>query len=334
MEEEFNNLVNKLKLIDEKNISFDIDRNINLILESSINVSQKLNLLKQYYDFILKSIKKTTNEIEHLNNIDTKRIDIDNVILNYQTFTYDNNLHITKSDYLANNTNISNYVSLINSFSTNDYYNLLYEIIPSEQFYDTINKIMAHYLLETITLKKLQNEENTDIFKNEEINLKNIMKNLCCIRDNLKKEIVNNKLVYATTSCNNTIFLNDISAIAPEYYNSIYQAFSSIIDGRFKNNKRLVKLGENIKKPICQVRDNQIRIFYKQLENNLYLILGTVVKKIDCSPHYVSYINNISTISSTFLEQYIKMDSNEKRELLSKGENITQEVTKILTKRR
>ena len=189
-------------------------------------------------------------------------------------------------------------------------------------------------MLEKITLQRLIGEENTDIFEMEAIKLEMIMENLLRLRNTIQKEVVNNKLVYATTLRDNIIFLSDIASIAPEYYSSIYQAFSSIIDGRFKNNKLLKKIGESVKKPISQVRDNQIRVFYKPLENDIYLILGAVVKKIDCAPYYISYIKNVSITAYNFLEKYLNMSDNEKELLLKDGENITNQAINILTKRK
>ena len=334
MGNDIKDLMIDLDNIEEKNITTTIEKEISKIIESDIEISKKKQILKKYYDFLLRIIKKTSKEIDDLEKIQMENNNIANITLNYSNPNYDILPKINNLDYLASKINIANYITLINSFISDSDFDLLFDIIPSEDFTETINKIIAYYLSDKMTLKKLQLEDDTDIFKSEEEKLDFIMKNLFRLRDNVKKEIIINKLVYATTSGNNVIFLNDISAMPFEYYNDINQAFTSIIDGRFKNNKRLTKLGENIKRPICQVRYNQIRIFYKQLETDLYLIIGTVIKKIDCSPHYVSYINNISTISSSFYDNYINMTDKAREELLLKGDNITKEVFKILTKRR
>ena len=261
MGNDIKDLMIDLDNIEEKNITTAIEKEISKIIESDIEISKKKQILKKYYDFLLRSIKKTSKEIDDLEKIQMENNDIANITLNYSNPNYDIPPKINNLDYLASKINITNHTTLINSFISDSDFDLLSDIIPSEDFTETINKIIAYYLSDKITLKKLQLEENTNLFKSEEEKLDFIMKNLFRLRDTVKKEIINNKLIYATTSGNNVIFLNDISAMPFEYYNDINQAFTSIIDGRFKNNKRLTKLGENIKRPICQVRYNQIRIF-------------------------------------------------------------------------
>lgn len=209
----------------------DIDRLIELIDKLNLTINEKNIIIKKVYSYNLKltkNITKENEELEKIANSDAKEfVDIKLKIPKQGIVS-------PKIEQIKNQTvNVSNYVELINQFTEPSDFVSLTDIISEHDLDEIINYLLAYYYSELITLKKLQYEEENNIFNDDEQNIKNIIDNLHYLQISQQQDDLstNNKLVYLTTKYGNTIFLNRVNKISQEYYESISNAFNSIKNG-------------------------------------------------------------------------------------------------------
>ena len=138
--------------------------------------------------------------------------------------------------------------------------------------------------------------------------------------------MIDNKLIYKVTNFGNASFLNELSKIKPEYYNSISIAFNSIIDGSFKFMKRIGTADDGFYSPLFQVRDKYIRIYYIKISANLYLISDVIVKKVQTSKNYSSFVRKISKDTYLQREKFLKLSATEKEKIIEDNKIVTEQI--------
>lgn len=131
------------------------------------------------------------------------------------------------------------------------YYELLNKYLVVRNYYNKINEIVI--------------DEEEPIFTEEE-----------------KKELKETKrLIYSTSLANPTKakIIGDVDYIPKEYYSRVYELITNFISGTsapgeikpLNNNRRT--------KGMFELKDDQVRIVFKHIKNNIYNIMGVFVKK-------------------------------------------------------
>lgn len=176
----------------------------------------------------------------------------------------DKDIEVANEKVEEDNSLYVNYLEFIRSFNSFDELN---------KFLDTFGNIE---LVKRIIFKVLNllSEDNEDVLLRDYLTL--YVSNLNSedsIEENTKEEIT--ILYYGFLDGKNRI-LNDIEKNIPEeYYSDVIKGINMIsIDGAKSKRENFVDI-----KKVYKVRVNDIRISFKRLENNVYVILGIFCKK-------------------------------------------------------
>lgn len=167
---------------------------------------------------------------------------------------------------------------------------IINENLPSVENpnYDKIiNRIKSEILSEIIELNNLLLLSGDDIKLQEEIKeMINVEKfkfsiiNKGIESKDIKKEKINNNLVFLKTESDNTYCLRDLNGIKKEYYKSFKDLLMSIKNGTFKNVKRLTTTNSKLNS-ISEVRGFKTRVIFDRIDSKTYIILMCAVKKSD-----------------------------------------------------
>ena len=233
------------------------------------------------------------------------------------------------NDFLASNVNVSNFFNTINSFESDNDFDVLYSLIDHSNFEICINSIIAHYVLEDVALRKMVYEAGEDFFIDEKIKIKFIIDNLIRIRDCFVKseDVSYNNLIFTKTESSNVLFLSDLNKIPVDYYDYISNCIYSILDGSFKNMKRIGKVDEGFYCALYQVRDSDIRVYYSNLNSSTYIIGGVLLKKVSTSRDYSTYVRKISRDIKNCKDL---IGDNINKKIITDNQAITDEVVNIL----
>lgn len=174
--------------------------------------------------------------------------------------------------------------------SENEINKIINENLPSVENpnYDKIiNRIKSEILSEIIELNNLLLLSGDDIKLQEEIKeMINVEKfkfsiiNKGIESKDIKKEKINNNLVFLKTESDNTYCLRDLNGIKKEYYKSFKDLLMSIKNGTFKNVKRLTTTNSKLNS-ISEVRGFKTRVIFDRIDSKTYIILMCAVKKSD-----------------------------------------------------
>lgn len=152
---------------------------------------------------------------------------------------------------------ITNYITSILSLKDE---NAIYEYLDSLKYISNI-KVMI--------LKMINLIESNDI--------KNILINYVSnLEINLDENDNNgiNELFYYGLSNNKNIIFDDLNDIPKEYYKDVLKILEDIKNGTFNKSVSF----DSIKK-VRKIRENDIRLTYRRIDKNLYMILGVYCKK-------------------------------------------------------
>ena len=336
MNNAYESIKNKLDSIISLNREcIDINWLIDYISSSNLILEEKNNLIKKAYSYNVSKTKELNDEINYLKEIENNNdLEIANIKLQTKSEIKNNDLVTTNKTFHSNN--INDYIELINKFEDAIDFEILTDLIEEDKFSSIIFKLILHFTLEKITLKKLQEEENTSFFKEEELKYNNTVKYLKELIDSRQQDNLNlnNKVIYSFTAASNVNFINSLEKIPTEYYTSIKNAFLSIFDGTFKNNKRIGKNDDGFYSPLLQVRDNDIRIYYLKISANLYLIIDVIVKKVSTSKNYSNYVRRISKDAYNNREQFLNLNEKEKEQFINKNIEITDQINELLNQKK
>lgn len=314
-------------IISKKQESIDVDHVIDYMDIFDYNLSRKTAILKKIYSYNLDLIKNLELEVLNLSQIETSSDkSLANIKLNETIRTNSNKQ--TSNQYSCQTIDISNYIELIDSFENFSNYQYLLQIINTADFSNIINQLIAYYKSEYITLKKLKKEDRTStLLLEEEVRITKIIDNLNDIKNRQisKENSTNNKLIYLTKPSSNINFLDSLNNIPNEQYDAVYNAFQSIFNNTFRDNKQLVS------SPLSRVRSDAIRVYYLQVIANLYLIVDVEVKKIVNSNRHGDYIKRISKEALIFKNTFLNLDSNNQNKIITEHELVTEKIISTLT---
>ena len=172
-------------------------------------------------------------------------------------------------------------------------------------------------------------EAGEDFFIDEKIKIKFIIDNLIRIRDCFVKseDVSYNNLIFTKTESSNVLFLSDLNKIPVDYYDYISNCIYSILDGSFKNMKRIGKVDEGFYCALYQVRDSDIRVYYSNLNSSTYIIGGVLLKKVSTSRDYSTYVRKISRDIKNCKDL---IGDNINKKIITDNQAITDEVVNIL----
>ncbi len=317
--------VNFMDLFSEENGFITFDKISNVISSDDVSVEEKLKLMSKVSSYNEVLCRKKKNLVNKLLSVSKECDEIANVELIFSDTV--SKQCCTNNDFLSNNVNVSNYISLVNSFRTLEEFDDFSSIIDESEYVDVVNSLISYYVLEGVTLKKMIYESSEEVFVSEKEKIDFILSNLFRLRDNfsLKNDVSLNKIIYTRTDSNNVNFLSDLDRIPIEFYDNVLSCFNSILDGSFKNMKRIGKLDEGFSCALFQVRDNDIRIYYSVYDIDVYIVGGVLLKKVSISRDYSSYIRKISRDIKSCKE----MLSNNSFDL-SEYDEITKDVVNVL----
>lgn len=206
----------------------------------------------------------------------------------------------------------------------------------NSNYFRLSNRIKAEIYREIIELNKLLDDTDDEEFLGEILQTIEFEKMKLVIinileseKDNENEEIINNKIVFHTTSLGNVYALDDIQNIDSEYYESILELILSIQNGTFKNVKYL---GTNNLKlsGISEVKGFKTRVIFDRIDRNTYVILYIFIKKSDNDKGYrEAFQNRISTYRSK--SDILLSDIND-YEFLEYNEEILQSLIDKLSK--
>lgn len=294
---------------------------------SEFSLAEQKNILKEIYSYNLNLIRRLKNEVKELNEINCNQdssIENINLVINNSEFTCvekENSSRFYGYD-------LNYYINIVEHFNESIEFETLKDIINENKFDEVINRLLAHFTLENVTINKLCKECNDEEFTQEKKRIQFIIDNLNVLKISEEKDnnLIDNKLIYKLTNFGNVCFLNELSKIKPEYYNSIAIAFNSIIDGSFKFMKRIGKADDGFYSPLFQVRDKYIRIYYIKISANLYLISDVIVKKVQTSKNYSSFVRKISKDTYLQREKFLKLSATEKEKVIEDNQVVTEHI--------
>ncbi|MCI8779030.1 MAG: hypothetical protein HFI87_07785 [Bacilli bacterium] len=332
MENNFKSLDNYINQIIKSDDSYiDIDRLMEFIEQMDLTIEEKNIIIKKVYSYNLTITQKITKENEELEKIENTDADgIANIKLHIPLKT----IVSSETEQINNKPiDISNYVEFIEQISEPDDFIVLADMVNEHKYEEVINYLLKHYYLELITIKRLQYEEkNNNDFNEYEQHIKDIIDNLHYLQISQQQDdlSINNQILYLTTQYGNNIFLNSLNQIPSEYYDNISIAFNSIINGNFKNNKRVGKKSDGFYSALLEVKSDKVRIFYLKITSNLYLIIDVIIKKFNTNNEYGRFIRGISKEGFLQIKKFLKMTDSEQQTLLGEHANATAEIGLIL----
>lgn len=289
----------KLFLINEKIVMYVVDVMIDLY-ESTLNEKEKLKEKKKLLEYTLKNINSNMPLIPRNLSVITSLInDNENneerlVLLN-ELKEYLSKFEKEKTNETKEENKTPSNLNYVDNVILDDFKNIKQEDDEEDYIYN-------NYLT---ALRSLNNINDVKIFLDSikyDYNLKSLLNNIINLlstnqKDSKLKEIITNYLYEITINENHDIEKNDNKMhvfyygflekqnkilqdiirnnISNDYYNDILLGFKMIEDNGAKNKRKTIT---RIRK-VYKLRINDIRITFKRLTNNLYVILGVFCKK-------------------------------------------------------
>lgn len=251
--------------------------------------NRKINVKEKEYT------EKLYNEIPNILNIGFQEHDVIEISKDRKNSL---DKFVTEIINLINYTNKSDINELLESYQK---YNLEYN-----EYNYIITRILDAYLEELITLYELlidkdiysHRVERNDVIRNYYLTLEKYL----IIRNYYEKiteyttndEIVEEtnietsfvqdnerKLIYSRSEINITKakIISDMSNISYEYYDEIYNLIAKFKDGTLGNKKiKPIKVGNKSQGHI-ELKDDNARVILKRVRENIYNVLGVLIKK-------------------------------------------------------
>ncbi|MGN0973759.1 MAG: hypothetical protein ACI4OT_03360 [Bacilli bacterium] len=219
----------------------------------------------------------------------------------------------------------------------------LKEFLPkkTDDNYDTIiNSLLLSLQKDYVVCQKLaetsSDKEELKILKREIQNIEDKKNLIYDYKDALENqqiaELVDKKakIFYTLTNRGNVKLLGDIKEIPSEVYDDFNVLFESIRTGKFKNPK-VIKSGNRFYgNPFMEVKLKQARITFEILSQDIIVVTGAFVKKVQTSKRYNSImINNKQLFLANKEELLAKKDN---KQFIESQNKITEEVSKIFRK--
>ena len=184
------------------------------------------------------------------------------------------------------NEEIEAYVKLIEDTPIDDIEKFM-SILPNSGSYniDINMSRICDALKENINLFRQLNEENDNHDLDDEI-LTLLKKLYLCIHylddeNEIKKESVAHKIVFAKTSAGNPYFLNDLKDIPTEAYGEVKKVLGYITDGVDMSDNTKCKFVTDMSQKILEFKGFQVRIYTTKLKDNILCVVGIEQKKVN-----------------------------------------------------
>lgn len=178
----------------------------------------------------------------------------------------------------------------------------LYELLIDKEIYshrsERIDVIKSYYqtLEKYITIRKYYNKTNEFVPEEESP------------EENIIEQHEEKRLIYSRTDINITKakFISDMSNIPYEYYENIYDLLMKFKTGTLGNKKiKTIQVG-NKNQGHIELKDDNIRIILKRVKDNIYSVLGVLIKKANNDMGNYRIITNRITPDISTEEKLIK----------------------------
>lgn len=133
-------------------------------------------------------------------------------------------------------------------------------------------------------------------------------------------------ILYLKTSSGNACAIKDAESIPREYHESFNELLDSIISGKFKNSKFFSNNG-NFLDNMQEVKNFATRIIYKNLQNNIYVIMGMFIKKATSDKYIEAFMKTRSTLYRQ--EEGNLLNSLTQDETIEREQQITSQIKEI-----
>lgn len=167
-------------------------------------------------------------------------------------------------------------------------------------------------LREELVLWQVKNEKVTDILNRKE-------------EETIEEEMEEkNTLIFVPTQTGRIRIFDELESMPPEYYDELYDLFSSIKNGTFKGVKRFH--GEHLAR-VSEVKGRLMRIVFDRVDKNTYAVLTMFAKKVDTSIGYRTTLESVvqsyvpireSIINKLSDSDFIELHKNLEIELMQK----------------
>ena len=147
----------------------------------------------------------------------------------------------------------------------------LEELLVDETDINVIKEIKELILIEREKIRLISEIINT---KEEE-------------QENEKRE---NKIILVPTLSGKILIIDDLEHIPTDYYEAFNEIIKSIIQGTFKQVKRLSH--DSADSSICEVRGDGIRVLFTRVSKDSYALITAFLKKTTTSRGYKEFIRN------------------------------------------
>lgn len=104
-----------------------------------------------------------------------------------------------------------------------------------------------------------------------------------------------NTLIFIPTQTGRVRVFDELESMPPEYYDELFDLFSSIKNGTFKGVKRFH--GEHLART-SEVKGRLMRIVFDRIDKNTYAILTMFAKKVDTS---IGYRTSLETVVQSYI---------------------------------
>ena len=167
-------------------------------------------------------------------------------------------------------------------------------------------------LKEEMALSQLKNDRITAILNRTEEH------------ENEEEAVEENTLIFIPTQTGRIRVFDELESMPPEYYDELFDLFSSIKNSTFKGVKRFH--GEHLART-SEVKGKLMRVVFDRIDKNTYAILTMFAKKVDTSTGYrtsleavvQSYIPSRNNIIDKLKDpEFIELHKNLEIELMKK----------------
>lgn len=189
------------------------------------------------------------------------------------------------------------YYESIHSLTTSSLVECIEDFLPTKEhpYYDRLMyRLYAEILREIKDIKdfigteELTEEELAELKSEIEISKLKIskIKELLSERDKEEEKTTikrENDLIFISTSTGRVRVFDELESMPPEYYDELFELFSSIKNGTFKGVKRFQ--GANYART-SEVKGKLMRVVFDRIGKNSYAIITAFAKKFDTSTAY------------------------------------------------
>jgi len=230
------------------------------------------------------------------------------------------------------------YKKLGDSFTKAD----LLGILPSlknEHFKSIVLRLIAESVKEIKEIKELIDEEKNSIGIEEIAELNKALmieqRKISLLKEELQVEEemslaedcpVFNKIILVPTSTGNIRILDEVEHLPIEYHARVLELINSIINGTFKDVKRLVS--NNVLVSMSEVRAAQTRVVFKRLNKDTYALVTAFIKKSNNDNGYQNSLKN-KVIDFKYMEDLLKEKLTD-QDFLNLNDLYVQELFRIL----